>query len=80
VGSGRQQFGLSPVEDLLRARIQQACILLARGGISVQDCARVVGFRDMPWFSRCFHSRLGRSPREFARDPAAMQGSWSSDA
>ncbi|MFW5844607.1 MAG: helix-turn-helix transcriptional regulator [Planctomycetota bacterium] len=69
----RQVFNVSPVEDLLRARIRQACVLLARGGHSVGDCARMVGFCDAPWFSRCFRRRMGCSPRDFARDPDALR-------
>ena len=68
----RHFFGLSPIEDLMRARIRQACILLARGGHSVGECARLVGFRDVPWFSRCFHERVGCSPRAFARQPRRL--------
>ncbi|MFW5829646.1 MAG: helix-turn-helix transcriptional regulator [Planctomycetota bacterium] len=68
----RKAFGVSPVEDLLQARMQHACNLLARG-MSVGECASQVGFQDAPWFSRCFRSRMGCSPRQFAANPGPRQ-------
>lgn len=68
----RDTFGVSPLEDLLRARIRQAAILLNRGGHTVGDCARRVGFQDSSWFSRCFRARMGCSPTTYAREPRRL--------
>jgi len=65
----RTRFGLSPMEDLIQARIRQACVLLAIEHQAVGEVAAAVGFGDPAWFSRCFKQRMGCAPRTFAQRP-----------
>ena len=58
----RSAFGVSPLEDLLRERIRLARHLLTHTGLPVAEAARRSGFRDLPWFHRCFKQRLGLTP------------------
>ena len=62
-------FGVPPVEFLLRVRLREAKLLLAKGA-RVKDAAEVVGFHSQHYFSRLFKSRTGMSPLEFTRRQA----------
>jgi AraC-like DNA-binding protein len=61
-------FGVSPLDDLLRVRIQLARHLLRNTGLPIAAVAVRCGFRDLPWFHRCFRRRTGLTPRQ-ARMP-----------
>jgi AraC-like DNA-binding protein len=55
--------GCSPVEWLMRCRLQRAAELLAQTALPVQAVAAEAGFDDPFWFSRLFRRELGVSPR-----------------
>ena len=61
-------FGVSPLEDLLRVRIQLARHLLRNTSLPIAAVAERCGFRDLPWFHRCFRRRTGLTPMQ-ARMP-----------
>jgi AraC-like DNA-binding protein len=61
-----QHFGLPPVEYLLRVRLREARLLLARG-TRVKEVADAVGFHSQHYFSRLFSKRTGSSPIRFSR-------------
>lgn len=63
----RKFFGLSPMEDLLRRRIQEACRLLANTAMPVSRAAELSGFTNVYYFSRQFHKRVGCAPRDYYR-------------
>jgi AraC-like DNA-binding protein len=72
------QFGeQSFQEDLLARRMAAAAqLLIEQPGITVQDVARLVGYRQAPHFARAFRRRYGLSParfREAARANAAAK-------
>jgi AraC-like DNA-binding protein len=73
----RRLFGQPPIEDLLRARLRRACTLLASAGGDVAGAARACGFRDVPWFSRCFRARFGCPPGAYARGEADIRERFS---
>lgn len=58
--------GTSPMQMLLRLRIEQAKRLLVRG-YKLDDIAGQCGFYDAAHFSRVFQARTGQTPRRFAR-------------
>ena len=60
-----QHMGCPPIEYLLRVRLRQARLLLARGE-RVKQTAHAVGFNSLHYFSRAFKQRLGVSPAQFA--------------
>ena len=60
-------FGVSPLEDLLRARIQRAQYLLTNRAMSVSEAAAQCGFRSVHYFTHVFHQRIGCAPRDYHR-------------
>jgi AraC family transcriptional regulator of arabinose operon len=60
-------FEISPVEDLLRARLQHAEYLLTNRAITVREAATRCGFRSLHYFSHVFHQRVGCAPSEYHR-------------
>jgi AraC-like DNA-binding protein len=63
----RQCFGMSPIEDLIQARLRHAQWLLTNRHTTVADAAEKSGFRNVPYFSRLFSRRVGSSPSEYHR-------------
>lgn len=63
----RRFFGVSPAEDLIRARIRMACLLLTNATLTVGEVARRSGFGSVYYFSRAFKARVGCPPREYYR-------------
>lgn len=61
----QQFFGVSPVEELLRARLQHAEYLLTNRAISVKEAAAQSGFRSLHYFSHVFHRRVGCPPSDY---------------
>lgn len=60
-------YGCSPMEYLLRYRIEQSKLLLMQTGYSVARIAEEVGFRSASYFSATFCRLEGISPRQFRR-------------
>ncbi len=60
-------FGVSPVEDLLRARLKYAEHLLTNRTMTVGEAATQCGFRNLRYFSHVFHQRVGCPPSEYHR-------------
>jgi AraC-like DNA-binding protein len=63
----RRFFQVSPVEDLICARIRRAKLLLTNATVSVGEAARRSGFTNVYYFSRLFRQRVGCSPRTYYR-------------
>lgn len=69
----RRQTSLSPIEYLLRLKIQRASEQLRTTDELVADIARGLGFADPFYFSRLFRRRVGCSPRAYrANDGAGL--------
>lgn len=64
----REFFGLSPTEDLIRARLQRAQTLLANTAASVTQVARECGFSNIYYFSQLFKKRVGCPPSAYYRE------------
>ncbi len=60
-------FGVSPVEDLLRARLQHSEHLLTNRAMTVREAATQCGFRSLHYFSHVFRQRVGCPPSEYHR-------------
>lgn len=61
------QYGLSPKQDVLRARIERAKSMLSFTDHSLRDIAQLTGFQNEYYFSRSFRSRVGMTPGEYRR-------------
>ena len=57
--------GCSPVEYLLKIRLQHGCDLLINGNASIAEIAAECGFCDSNYFCKQFRRAFGVSPRSF---------------
>lgn len=67
----RAKVGMPPMEYLLAWRMALAKDLLRRRAGAVAEIAERVGYGSASTFSVAFARHVGRSPSQFARDPAA---------
>jgi AraC-like DNA-binding protein len=69
----RKATGQSPIEYLVRLRIQKSMELLRNTDLPITEIAMEVGFSDSNYFTRQFRRALGQSPRSFRKqnDPNA---------
>jgi AraC family transcriptional regulator of arabinose operon len=58
------QFGMSPAQYLIQARIDRAHQLLTESGMTVTQTATALGYTDVPYFSRQYKQRTGRTPSQ----------------
>lgn len=61
----RKATGQTPIEYLVRLRIQKAMELLRNSNLSITEIAMEVGFNDSNYFTRQFRRIVGKSPRSF---------------
>lgn len=61
----KKQFGCSPMEYLMRYRIDQAKLLLLQTDLPVSQIAQEVGFGQAAYFTSCFGKWEGLTPREY---------------
>lgn len=66
-GEFRRGFGVSPIEYVLRFRMQQALHFLRDLNLSVAEVAERVGFDDAFYFSKQFKKRCGVSPLTYRK-------------
>lgn len=64
-GLYRSVFGISPMEDLIRARIDQAKNRLLDTRQPIQDLAEQLGYRNVTHFCRQFKQLTGQTPSQF---------------
>lgn len=65
-------FGTTPHQYRMRARIEHAKILLAKGEHSVTEVCMEIGFSSLGTFSDLFRRRVGLSPRAYQRKARSM--------
>jgi AraC family transcriptional regulator, arabinose operon regulatory protein len=63
----RRFFGVSPMEDLIRVRLENARTLLTNRAATVSEAAVQSGFENECYFSRLFRRRVGCAPRDYYR-------------
>ena len=63
----RGQFRQTPVEYLIRYRLEKSLALLANPGLSVTEIALAVGFSGPSYFAECFRTRLGMTPSAYRK-------------
>ncbi|MGN7765386.1 AraC family transcriptional regulator [Paenibacillus sp. 22594] len=60
-----REYGYSPIEYLLRYRIEQSKLLLMQTSFPIARIAEEVGFNQAPYFSSSFMKLEGISPRQY---------------
>jgi len=65
-----RHFGASPVEYLIRLRMEAAKRLLRNERLSIKEAAQQLGYKNQLYFSAEFKKRNGRSPRAFRLEKA----------
>jgi AraC family transcriptional regulator len=63
----RLATGYSPMEYLMRQRIERGKLILTRGEYSICEIAALLGFCDQSHFTRTFRRMTRMSPRDYAR-------------
>jgi len=61
----RKATGQTPIEYLVRLRIQRAMEILRNTELSITEIAMEVGFNDSNYFTRQFRRVVGTTPRDF---------------
>ncbi len=61
----KQRIGESPLNYLIRRRLDSACELLNITDLPVGEIAHRVGLDNAYYFSRIFHKRIGSTPSEY---------------
>ena len=64
----KQRESCPPIQFLIRLRIQKACKMLLSTNMKIQQVANELGFKDPFYFSRVFHSLVGKSPSVYRRE------------
>jgi AraC-like DNA-binding protein len=67
----RETFEVSPMEDLIQARLNHAQRLLTIRHVTVSEAAQRSGFGSIHYFSRLFRRRVGCAPSDYCRAPRA---------
>ncbi len=65
----RRHTGFSPIDFVIRQRVQHACRLLDTTKRPVREIAELVGYPDPYYFTRCFRRVMGCSPRSYRKVP-----------
>ena len=60
-------YGVTPSEYRITERMKYAKKLLKFGDINITETARLAGFSDVYYFSKCFKARNGITPSEFIK-------------
>ncbi len=61
----KERFGISPILDLTKRRMDEAKLLLLYGNMSISSVAEAVGYSSIYYFSRLFKKHIGITPSEF---------------
>jgi signal transduction histidine kinase/CheY-like chemotaxis protein/AraC-like DNA-binding protein len=65
--------GLSPSEFVRNIRLKHACLMIKSETGNISDIAYSVGFNDPKYFSTCFKTEFGITPREFLKENSSKK-------
>ncbi len=68
----RKRMAFSPIDYLIRLRVDRAKAIIAETDAALQEIAERVGFSDVYFFSRTFKKHTGFSPTQYKTDAAAQ--------
>lgn len=63
----KEEYGLTPIEYVMKVRLEQAKLLLLKTDWAMPRIAEQVGFEYASYFSRCFRNANGISPLQFRK-------------
>lgn len=63
----KKETGQNFMDYLTELRINKSKELLCADGLSIQDVAEMVGYRDLKYFSRLFKKTTGVSPSDYKK-------------
>jgi AraC-like DNA-binding protein len=63
----RNATGQTPIDYLIRLRIQKALDMLRNTDQSITEIAFEIGFNDSNYFTRCFRKIMGQTPRQYRK-------------
>ena len=61
----KQLTGQTPVDYIRTIRMKKAAMLLVQQKFSVAEVMYLVGFSNYSYFSKCFHAKYGKTPKQF---------------
>ncbi|MDD2961234.1 MAG: two-component regulator propeller domain-containing protein [Muribaculaceae bacterium] len=61
----RQYIGITPVEYIKQIRMKKASMLLQQRKFNISEVMYMVGFSSSSYFSKCFQSQFGKTPRQY---------------
>ncbi|MCR2048519.1 AraC family transcriptional regulator [Acetatifactor muris] len=64
-------FHCSPMDELIRARLQKACFLLTNEASTVREAAFESGFQNINHFNRLFRKAMGCTPGEYRKQKSS---------
>ena len=71
----KSTFKISPTEDLIQTRIDQAKKMLSSSKVSVKKVSEACGFESVHYFHRAFKKRANSTPKHFQNRQFAQEGS-----
>ena len=60
-------YGLTPMDYLVKTRIDESKFLLTNSSLKIKEVANEVGYEDSLYFSKVFKKITGVSPKEYIR-------------
>ncbi len=69
----KRLYDMTPMQYVLRVRINASCHALTTSRRSVADIALACGFYDQSYFTKQFHKQLGQTPTEYRSKYQASQ-------
>ena len=67
----KAHYGISPIDDLICHRIEQAKLLMLYGNMRLTEISLAVGFSSLYYFSKCFKKKEQISPTEYKKHHTA---------
>jgi AraC-like DNA-binding protein/quercetin dioxygenase-like cupin family protein len=61
----RKSLGVTPLQYLMRTRMERAALLLREDSMTIRAIGRQLGFEDPYYFSRVFSQHFGQSPQQY---------------
>jgi len=61
--------GMTPVDYIKSIRMKKAAVLFSQKKFTVAEVMYMVGFSNHSYFSKCFQTKFGKTPKQFMEEP-----------